>query len=194
MRRAVITAVTTVALLGACSFGGDDPPSGQSLGAAEDVVDAGGLPQSCDELLTPLSVAAALNGEPAGGRSAAYTPPNSATGAVAGMTCSFGVSAGQAAVSVEAVAFSEPEQAADQFAAITRAARKQATSQESVEVGGAPGLLVRSAGAADYYVLDERRTLRFTASEAAVGADQAPDVLAELAQTVVDGISSTQPR
>lgn len=194
MQRALITAVTTVTLLGACSVGGDDPPSGRSLGAVEDVVDAGGLPQSCDELVTPLSVAAALNGEPAGGRSAAYIPPDPDTGAVAGMICSFGVGAGQPAVTVEAVAFAEPEQAADQFASITRAARRQATSQESVVVGGAPGLLVRSAGAASYYVLDERRTLRFTVSEAAVGAEQAPDVLVDLAQTAADGISSTEPR
>jgi hypothetical protein len=194
MRRALITAVTTVTLLGACSFGSDDPPSGGSLGAVEDVVDTGGLPQSCDELVTALSVAAALNGEPPGGRSAAYTPPNPATGAVAGITCGVGVGAGQPAVTVEAVAYAEPEQAADQFAAITRAARKQAASQESVEVRGAPGLLVRSAGSAACYVLDGRRTLRITVSEAAVAADEAPDVLLELAQTVADGISSTEPQ
>ena len=193
MRRALVIAVTTVTLLGACSFGGDEAPTSGPRNV-EDPVDAGGLPRSCDELVTPVSVAVALDGEPAGGRSAAYAPPNADTGAVVGMTCSFGVGAGQPAVTVEAVAYTEPGRAADQYSTATRLARGQAASAEPLEVRGAPGLLVRSAETTDYFLLEGRRTLRFTVSAAAVGADQAPDVLLELAQTVVDVISSTKAR
>jgi hypothetical protein len=184
-------AIAAAVLMSACtagSQGGDDTAAGP--GASQHSGTDPALPDFCDGLLTPLTVASALQQQVAGGRSAKYEPPLPESRLRAGMTCRFGIGPGGAAVTVIARAYVDEPAAREGLGMMVRAGRGDDISgtADRVRVAGASGVVLDSTEASRGYLRDGSRILVVIVRLAGGSGDDGRDAMLQIAAAVIRGL------
>jgi hypothetical protein len=145
------------------------------------------LPDFCDQLLTPLTVATVLRQRVVGGRSAEYETPRPGAGLRAGMTCRYGIGPGGAAVTVTARAYGDEPDARKGLRAMVRAGGGDDLSAlaDRVRVAGASGIAVDTAEASTGYLRDGSRVLAVIVRPAGTSGDDGRSAMLQIASAVV---------
>lgn len=182
-------AVAVVALTAGCTSAAEEPaepPKTPAVDADET------LPDSCDGLLSPLTVARVLEAELAGGRSARYLAPTPQDGLVDGMICEYGVAADGAALTVSARAYEDERAARVQHRRMTTpgALGDASAVVDALDALGMRGTAVDSSAGSAYYVRDGQLTISVAISAGEVPVDSARDFLVDIASTVIHGLEA----
>jgi hypothetical protein len=190
-------AVAVALLTSGCTAGqhGPDhtvtgPDASQGSGTARAL-----LPDFCDELLTPLTVASALPQKVAGGRTAEYEQPRPGSGLRAGMTCRYGIGPGGAVVTVIARAYADEPAARTALSRVVRAGPGDDSSSgiaDRVRVAGASGVVTESPEAAAAYLREGQRVLAVTVRLTGTSGDDGRGPALQIATAVVRGLPDTQ--
>jgi hypothetical protein len=147
------------------------------------------LPDFCDQLLPPLTVAAVLERDLAGGRSAQYDAPQPANGVVAGMTCRYGVEQDEVALTVTGRDHTDEQAArADLRDLIRSTTADAATGADPVRIVGARGDVVDTASSSTCFVRDGTRTVVVTMRSSVVGSGDPRGALLEITSAAVQNL------
>jgi hypothetical protein len=148
------------------------------------------LPDFCDQFLPPLAVAAVLERELGGGRSAQYDAPQAGKGLVAGMTCGYGVRGNEVDLTASGLAHTDETVARAEMRKLIGQAKADPTAaaEVPVRVAGARGVVVDTASSATCVVLDGSRTVAVTLRSGATGSGDARTSLLRITSTVVRGL------
>jgi hypothetical protein len=189
MRVLLGAVAAVVALAAGCTSAAEEPTESPETPA----VDADEtLPDSCDGLLSPLTVARVLKGELAGGRSARYLAPASQDGLVDGMICEYGVAADGAALSVSARTYQNDQAARVQHRRMTSPAALDDASAvvDELDALGMRGTAVDSSAGSAYYVRDGQLTVSVALRAGELPVSSARNFLVDIASTVIEGLES----
>ena len=148
------------------------------------------LPDFCDQLLTPLTVAGVLQRQAAGGRSAEYEPPRPQSRLRAGMTCRYGIGPGGAAVTVIARAYAGELPARKGFATLVPGGPGVGASGigDRVRIAGIPGVVIDSSEASTGYLRDGSRVLAVTVRPGGTTGDDGRGSMLQIATAVIRGL------
>jgi hypothetical protein len=165
-------------------------PTDAPVGDQQGSTGAPGLPDFCDQLVPPLTVASVFERELGGGRSAEYDAPQPVNGLVAGMTCGHGVQGKEAALTTVGRDHTDETAARAEIQELSQKLTADATAgaEESVPVAGLPGFVVDTASSSTCFVRDGTRTVAVTLRSGVVGSADARDALLRIASAVVEGL------
>ena len=143
------------------------------------------LPDFCDQLLPPLTVASVLERDLPGGRSAQYDAPQPKNGLVAGMTCRYGVQGNDVALTVSARDHADEQAARAGMRDLIRSATADASAgAEPVRMGGTRGTVVDTASASICFVRDGTRTVAVTLRSGVAGSGDSRSSLLQITSAV----------
>jgi hypothetical protein len=158
-------------------------PDGDQQGQAH------ALPDFCDQLLPPLTVATVLERDLPGGRSAQYYAPQPGDGVAAGMTCRYGVAQDEVALTVSGRDHADEQAArADMRDLIRSATADAATGADPVRMVGARGDVVDTASSSTCFVRDGTRTVVVTLRSSVVGSGDPRGALLDITSAVVQNL------
>jgi hypothetical protein len=189
MRVLLGAAVAVVALVAGCTSASEEPTEAPPT-AAVDAEET--LPDSCDGLLSPLTVARVLERELAGGRSARYLPPEPREGLVDGMVCEYGVGADGAALSVSAATYRNEQAARVQLRRVTGPGALDDASAvvDEVEALGLRGTVVDSSAGSAYYARDGQLTIMVGVRAGELPVGSVRNFLFDIGSAVVRGLET----
>jgi hypothetical protein len=146
---------------------------------------AGRLPNMCDDLISPVTVAQLLDTADPGQRTYTYAAPGAEPGLLRGMTCRHGTSAAGTALTVSAQEF------ASRAAARKKYAGSRAAGARAITVSKRPGALSLSTSSSTVVILDGAITVEVGLGRPAAGGQPPPQLLA-CARAVIAGLDGAQ--
>jgi hypothetical protein len=146
---------------------------------------AGRLPNMCDDLISPVTVAQLLDRADPGQRTYTYSAPGAKPGLLRGMTCRQGVSADGTELTVSAQEFSTRAAARKQYAA------SRSTGARATTVSKRPAALSLSTSASTVVILDGAITVEVGLGRPASQGQPPPELLA-CARAVISGLDGAQ--
>lgn len=151
------------------------------------------LPDFCDQLLPPLAVAAVLERELGGGRSAQYDAPQPGNGLVAGMTCGHGVQGNDVDLTASGLAHTDETVARAELRKLIGQATADPTAaaEVPVRVADTRGVVVDTASTSTCFVRDGSRTVAVTLRSGVAGSGDTRRALLRITSTVVRGLPET---
>jgi hypothetical protein len=184
---AVVVAATVGGLtLYGCTTDTDSAPDVQRQHTAR--VYAGRLPNTCDDLISPVTVAQMLHAADLGQRTYTYQAAGDASGLLRGMTCQHGVGPEVTTLSVSAQEFDTRAAARKHYAA----AGAGLAGARDVRVAKRPGALSESPSSSSVVVLDGPVIVEVELGPAATGSPPSRRTLLTLAREVVSGVDGAQ--
>jgi hypothetical protein len=184
--RTLSLAVATCLGLTLCACTSDDdaaPPSSARTHATKAY--AGRLPNMCDGLISPVTVARLLDRADPGQRTYTYSAPGAEPGLLRAMTCGHGVGADVTALSVSAQEFATRAAARKQYAGSRSAGTRQIT------VSRRPAALSLSTTSSTVAILDGAVTVEVELGRPASNGQPPPQLLA-CARAVLAGLDGAQ--
>jgi hypothetical protein len=188
MRRyhAIGVGVCLVLALSACTHHDDDETLPQQHRGGQKPY-AGRLPNLCDDLISPVTVAQLLGRDVSGQRTYSYDTPDRSTGLLRGMRCQHGVDADGAPLEVAAGEFTTRAQAK---AAYNKMISKQAPTT-GVHVLRRPGAIGASSGSTSLVLRDRVRTLDISLRSGTVAAASTRRTLVLFAKAVIQRLDGS---
>jgi hypothetical protein len=146
---------------------------------------AGRLPNMCDDLISPVTVARLLNRADPGQRTYTYSAPGAKPGLLRGMTCRHGVGVDGTALSVSAQEFATRADARKQYAG------SRSTGAREITVAKRPAALSLSTSSSTVAILDGSVTVEVELGRPASLGQPPPELLA-CARAVIAGLDGAQ--
>jgi hypothetical protein len=178
--RAIGVMMCLVLALSACTHQDDDEKSPRQHHEDENAY-AGRLPNLCDDLISPVTVAQLLGRDVSGQRTYTYDQPERTTGLLRGMTCEHGVDADGPKLKVTAREFGTRAEAKAAYRDLTA---KQAPTS-GIQVLRRPGAIGVSPSSASLAVLDRTRTVDISLRSGTVAAASTRRTLLLCARAVI---------
>jgi hypothetical protein len=181
-------AVATCLGLTLCACTSDDdagPTPARSHATNAPKAHAGRLPNMCDDLISPVTVAELLDRADPGQRTYTYSAPAAKPGLLRGMSCRHGVGADGTALSVSAQEFATRATARKQFAG------SRSTGAREITVSGRPAALSFSKASSTVVILDGSVTVEVGLGQPASHGQTPPQLLA-CARAVIGGLDGAE--
>ncbi|MDX6368392.1 MAG: hypothetical protein QOK30_3468 [Nocardioidaceae bacterium] len=178
-------AVATCLGLTLCACTSDDDAGPDPARTHATKAYAGRLPNMCDELISPVTVAKLLDEADPGQRTYTYSAPGAKPGLLRGMTCRQGVSAAGTALTVSALEFATRAAARKQYAG------SRSTGARAITVSRRPAALSLSTSSSDVVILDGAVTVEVGLGRPASQGQPPPELLA-CARAVIAGLDGAQ--
>jgi hypothetical protein len=169
--------------LSACTSDDDAAPTPARTQATKAY--AGRLPNMCDDLISPVTVARLLNRADPGQRTYTYSAPGAKRGLLRGMTCRHGVGTDGTELAVSAREFATRAAARKQYA------RTRSTGASEITVSRRPAALSLSTSSSTAVILDGAITVEVELGRPASGGQPPPELLA-CARAVIAGVDGAQ--
>jgi hypothetical protein len=178
-------AVATCLGLTLCACTSEDDAGTSPARTQETKAYAGRLPNMCDDLISPVTVAQLLDRADPGQRTYTYSAPGAEPGLLRGMTCRQGVSAAGTALTVSALEFATHAAARKQYAS------SRSTGARAITVSRRPAALSLSTSSSDVVILDGAVTVEVRLGRPAPQGQPPPELLA-CARAVLAGLDGAQ--
>jgi hypothetical protein len=146
---------------------------------------AGRLPNMCDDLISPVTVAKLLDRADPGQRTYTYSAPGAQPGLLRGMSCRQGVGADGTALTVSAQEFATRADARKQYAA------SRSAGARAITVSRRPAALSLATSSSSAVILDGTVTVEVELGRPA-SQGQPPPELTACARAVIAGLDGTQ--
>ena len=178
-------AVATCLGLTLCACTSDDDAAPEPAHTQATKAYAGRLPNMCDDLISPVTVAKLLDRADPGQRTYTYSAPGAQPGLLRGMSCRQGVSADGTALTVSAQEFATPADARKQYTG------SRSTGARQITVSRRPAALSLSTSSSTAVILDGAVTVEVQLGRPAPQGQPPPELLA-CARAVIAGLDGPQ--